>query len=34
MKTTEKFAAMGNISSILGAIICTSILEITINITG
>jgi len=34
IKINEKFAARGNIFSILGAIICTSILENKINITG
>jgi hypothetical protein len=34
MKSTEKFAARGNTFSILGAIKCTIILEIKINITG
>jgi hypothetical protein len=34
MKSTEKFAARENTSPILGAIKCTIILEIKINITG
>jgi hypothetical protein len=34
IKITEKFSARENTSPILGAIKCTIILEITINITG